>query len=199
MKNYFYKTLRKNEAGFFLVEILIALIISSIVAIGASVLVIQLINVKSTNANTVLVTKNIESAAHYLIRDVQMSEIGAKMDSHTGEYVITGIGRTDTEWLYLEWTWDDGEHRVAYEIDDEGNLYRTHKIGNSLQGRTLVAQYIDTGSTDWELVIDGLDEETGEATDLTVELSITASTGGYKSASQTRTIQAEPRVTPEGE
>lgn len=192
MMNRISNTFRQKEGGFLLVEVMIAVIIACIVAIGASVMIIQLLNVKATNANTTTTTKNIESAAHWLVRDVQMSEIAVAPSETDGQPdVISGIGSTETEWLWLEWTWDDGLHRVEYEIVD-GKLYRSHWIGTSLEGRTMVAECIDAGGTHWELLYEMVG---GESTNLTVELTLTATTGGYKSSSQTRTIQVEPRIT----
>ena len=154
-------------------ELLIAITITGIILIGISTMIFQVLTVKAMSANTVTVTKQVENALHHLIRDVQMSQ---------------NIGETETEWLVLEWTWDDGDHRVAYEIEAD-RLYRNHTISGSPEARTLVAQYIDTGLINWELLGE-------EPADEIVKITVAASVGGYKPASETRTIQVVPRVTP---
>lgn len=163
------KIYRQNEGGFMVVELLVALVITGIVIIGISTMIFQVLTVKAMSANTITVTKQVESALHHLIRDVQMSQ---------------NISQTETEWLVLEWTWDDGYHRVAYEIEAD-KLYRNHTISGLPETRSLVAQYIDTGLVDWTLM--------GEES---VNITVAASIGGYKPASETRTIQVAQRVTP---
>lgn len=166
------KIFRQNEDGFMAMELLIAMVITSIIIIGVSTMIFQILTVKAMSANTVAVTKQVESALHHLIRDVQMSQ---------------NIGKTETEWLVLEWTWDDGDHRVAYEIEAD-KLYRNHTLSGSPGDRTLVAQYIDTSLINWELAGEEFTEES-------VNITIAASIGGYKPASETRTIQVVSRVT----
>jgi hypothetical protein len=169
------KICRQGECGFMLMELMIAIVITGIIIIGVSTLIFQVLAVNAMSSNTLTVTKQVESALHHLNRDVQMSEN------------ITG---TETEWLVLEWAWDDGNHRVAYEIEGD-RLFRSHTISGSLESRSLVAQYIDTDLMNWELI-------TAETAAESANITVAASVGGYEPATAIRTIQVLSRVTPAG-
>lgn len=198
MINRIFKISRQRESGFTLIEVLVTLVLVSIVAIGASALIYHLLGVNSMNANAVTVTTSINSATDYLRDDVQMSNI-VTTDPDTGNDVITGIGTSDTEWLWLTWTWLDESknkefHRVAYEIEDN-KLYRTHTISNTSETlsetRTMISQYIDASGTEWDLSYDLVG---GKINGLTVDITISAFADGYRSATESRTIQVVPRV-----
>ena len=85
--------------------------------------------------------------------------------------------------LTLTWTEfgiDGDEHQVVYTlVGDE--LKREYYINSVLEATTFVAQYIDSGQTICEF------------SDGVLTLTITASIGGYKPATETRTYEITPR------
>ena len=85
--------------------------------------------------------------------------------------------------LTLTWTEfgiDGDEHQVVYTlVGDE--LKREYYINSVLEATTFVAQYIDSGQTICEF------------SDGVLTLTMTASIGGYKPATETRTYEITPR------
>ena len=83
--------------------------------------------------------------------------------------------------LILTWTdWEGAIHLVEYTITD-GKIRRSHYVDGVPLVETLVAQYINSSQTSCQFS-DGM-----------LNLTITASIGGYKPASETRTYEITPR------
>lgn len=83
--------------------------------------------------------------------------------------------------LILTWTdWEGAIHLVEYTITD-GKIRRSHYVDGVPSAETLVAQYIDSSQTICQFS-DGM-----------LNLTINASIGGYKPASETRTYEITPR------
>ncbi len=83
--------------------------------------------------------------------------------------------------LILTWTdWEGAIHLVEYTITD-GKIRRSHYVDGAPSSETLVAQYIDSSQTSCQFSA-GL-----------LRLTITATLGGYKPASETRTYEITPR------
>jgi len=81
---------------------------------------------------------------------------------------------------WMEFGIGGDEHQVVYTlVGDE--LKREYYINSVLEATTLVAQYIDSGQTICEF------------SDGVLTLTITASIGGYKPATETRTYEITPR------
>ena len=182
------KIFRQKEEGASLIELLVAIAISGVLIGGIATAVMQVMIVKAMSANMVTATKQVENAFHYLIKDVQMSQ-----------NITAPEELEEPEWLEFTWYWADEDapyHWVDYEIEED-KLYR-HETAFKLEDdelvlvrelRIRVAQYIDTDLLHWELSGQGTDEEN-------LEITIAATVGGYRSATETRVIAVAPRRTP---
>ena len=83
--------------------------------------------------------------------------------------------------LTLKWVeWDGTSHQVSYRLA-EGKLERNHSVNGGEPQKLIVAHYINPAMTDC-LLLDGV-----------LTCKITASVGGLRPSSETRTLQVAPR------
>ena len=171
----------KEQKGFTLVELLIAVAITAVISTGLMMTITQLFSVNSADSNRMAAVKQVENALHYLNRDVQMST-ASKITEDNGDSYPRNFPLT------LKWTDYTGEaaqdYKVDYALDANRDLLRTQTIDDNTTTATttIVAHDIDDLSSDYSF--------NGEV--LTVNL--TASVEGYKSATESRTLQVKPRI-----
>jgi prepilin-type N-terminal cleavage/methylation domain-containing protein len=161
----------RNQRGFTLVELLVAIAITGIIGSTAAMSVQQVImgTTLSNDKNTAI--NNVRNAGYWISRDVQMAQPSKIKDSDE-----LGANELANELLYLGWQeWGGSPHTVNYTLQD-GELWRDYD-----GGKTLIAQYIkpkQNGVTDchWD----------GEV----LTGNITAQVSGKI---ETRTFQVKPR------
>jgi len=192
----------KNESGFTLIELMLAILITGILVTGIATAILQVMAVKALSSNILTASTQVENVYHYLIRDIQMCQ------NVTAE--------EEGSLIVLRWSWPemDPYHRVDYQLDeDTGDLYRIHRIyendGTTLASETRlrVARFIDADPDLTKCIVypelccfvDPRDEE--ECTECpesdeqqSVEITISASIGGYKGRTETRVIEVTPRL-----
>lgn len=126
--------LKRYQAGFTLVEVLIALAITSLLGVGLTMAVTQSFTVNAqSNAHMIAVTQ-LKNASNSLSRDIQQA--------HT----ITPSGASGFP-LTLTWVkWDNTDNQVVYAIVD-GGLVRSHSVDGGASVDHVVAQNIDDSTT----------------------------------------------------
>ena len=237
----------RNQKGFTLVEVLIAIAITAAIGAGLAMAVFEVIQVNAMSNNRMEAIKQVENAFHYIIRDAQMTSphidpptsgsfinsslrsnanigntsiqvtnttnfpdsgwvvIGTDANKEIAKYTsktstrLSGIpspglinahasGEQVSNALALHWTdFNDTNYIVTYSIarvDGIKLLRRMEKIGDLEPVAMDVARYIDNALSSSNYDFDGKV--------LTVKL--TASTGGYKSATETRTVDVAFRM-----
>ncbi len=166
-------SLGRNQRGFTLIEVLVANAITGFIGVGIAAVVFQIINVSALSNNHVIIVKQVESAIHWINHDAQMAQT-----------VQPSVGSGFP--LNLSWVeWDNTSHQVSYVLQN-GELIRNHAVNGGEAQETMVAQYINTESANTTCQFVG-----GVLT-----LRVTASVGGFKSASETRISQVIPRSAP---
>jgi len=125
------KLFHKNRAGFTLIEIMVAVAITGIIALGAAISSGQLLNQTSRDTDYTAASRHAMNAIHWISRDVLMAQ------------TITGVeGFPQTDDLSLFWRgWDNSEHSVNYTLED-GTLKRTYSDGITVS-TTLIAEFIN--------------------------------------------------------
>jgi prepilin-type N-terminal cleavage/methylation domain-containing protein len=136
----------KRQMGFTLIEMLIAILISGIVGIGAVTAVYQIADSSRDSNNHLVATKQAENAVYNISVDAAMNQ----------ETVMTGSG---LHFITFKWTnWVDARYTVvSYSIDASGQLTRTQKVyrrkqvystGGSPESTqtSLIARYVDPSS-----------------------------------------------------
>jgi type II secretory pathway pseudopilin PulG len=126
--------LHRNQAGFMLVEVMAAVAITGILALGVSVSTGQLLNQTSRDRDYTSASRYATNALYWMSRDALMSQ------NTTGE-----AGFPATSPLCLKWTsWDNITYSANYTVT-EGTLYRTYSDGVAVK-TAMIAKHINTNA-----------------------------------------------------
>ncbi|MFA5450937.1 MAG: prepilin-type N-terminal cleavage/methylation domain-containing protein [Dehalococcoidales bacterium] len=135
----------ENQKGFTLIELIIAIAITSVVLAAATGTVYQLLAGNSHNSNAMLATRNIQQAGHWISRDILMA-YPKFIETNTADPVTdpdTTVAILTLYWFEFE-SYDpspEGDittiwHEVTYELTVNANgtnpLYRKHRVANSI-------------------------------------------------------------------
>jgi prepilin-type N-terminal cleavage/methylation domain-containing protein len=159
------KTLHKGQAGFTLVEVLVAVALTGLIGLGAAIGTGQLLNQTSRDTNYTTASRAAANALHWLGRDALMAR------------TIQGWEDFPADPLSFSWTnWDNTACSANYTVVD-GVLFRTFSNGVNVSS-TRIADHINT-----------TEDMTGCVSfDGTITLTITASAGkGAKIIDVTKT------------
>ena len=153
----------KNQKGFTLIEVLIALTITGLITGAITMSVSQVVTNNARSNAHMMSAKQVESAIHWISRDVQMAQI-VEPDGGSGFP------------LNLTWVeWDNTVNQVTYTLEN-GVLSRSHSVNGGAPKVTAVARHIDTDAGETNCQFAG-----GVLT-----LKITAAVDGFRPASETR-------------
>ena len=105
----FISKITKNQRGFTLIELIIAIAITTLIAGGVASALFQVYNVNTLNSNHMTATRQVQNAGFWISQDSQMAQIVDTTDD---------VGTAEIEILFLSWTgW-------GYDIgDDKGTDY----------------------------------------------------------------------------
>ena len=166
--HYFHR----GRAGFTIIETAMAIALTGIIGLGASVAFLQVSNQTSYNSDFTTASRQAMNAIHWLGQDVQMAQ------------TVTGAdGFPATSDLELSWKWwDNTVYSVNYTLEN-GSLRRSYSDGSNQQA-SLVAEYI-SNDPDWTNCV----SQNG-----TLTFTITASVGeGVHTVNVTRTREVSAR------
>ena len=126
-----FKSLIRSQKGFTLIEFIVAVAISGIIGLGASIASAQVLNQTATNNDYTLASRNTLNALHWISRDVSMAQD------------ITGAnGFPQTDNLCLSWMgWDNTAYTANYTL--ENGVLKRHYSQNDQTGITVIASYIN--------------------------------------------------------
>jgi prepilin-type N-terminal cleavage/methylation domain-containing protein len=134
------KSLKKNQTGFTLIELVVAMAITGILGVGVFTALFQIRNVNDTDNARMSAVKQVENAVYYINRDAQSAQ------------TITPGGDSGFP-LTLTWkTWGTptasppvppSTQNIIYSLDSNGILSRSD--GSSSKQ---IARYISTDSDD---------------------------------------------------
>jgi prepilin-type N-terminal cleavage/methylation domain-containing protein len=166
------KTMRRlgsvnvRQGGFTLIELVMVMAITAVIMAAVTGSIYQVIASNARNSARMIAVKQVESALHFMVRDVQMAQ----------PWLIQTDNLSGGEELKLGWReWDDTVNMVTYSVAG-GKLTRQFNSG----AQTTVAQFV--ASLDPVVDADG-----------NITVTITSTTSGRWSASETRTLRIEPR------
>jgi len=162
-----------GQHGFTLVEVLAGAAILGLISAGLGTAVYQTLNVNAMANSHNLTLRQVETAAFWLGRDVQM----AQTVEPTGAFGFP---------LHLSWVeWGGSTHEVTYSLANE-SFIREHSLDGAAPEAMVVANFIDTdpGATNCGYV------------DGSLSFKVTAEMGGFRPATKARAGQVIPRSAP---
>jgi hypothetical protein len=130
----------------------------------------QMYTAADLGANRMAAVKEVESAVHWVSRDVQMAQ-------------SLSLGAGSGFPFSINWVqWDNADHQIAYVLEN-GELVRRYSIDGGVSVRQVVARHIssDAGLTNCQF-------SGGEFT-----LKVTATLGGFRPSLETRICRVSPR------
>lgn len=125
------KSFNKNRAGFTLIEMIAAITITGLIAMGASLATGQVLNQTTRNNDYTTASRNAMNALHWISRDALMAQ------------TINGTaGFPLTQALSMKWTgWDNSSFTANYTVTN-GQLRRIYSDGTQVT-TTVIAEDIN--------------------------------------------------------
>jgi hypothetical protein len=126
------RLLARGQGGFTVLEMVVSLVLTSLIGLGASMASAQVLQQTSHNSDFATASRQAMNAIYWISRDAQMAQVTAGADAfpEAGDLVFT--------WT----TWDNEVGRAVYTLSD-GELRRQYSVDGGDPAVTLVAEYIN--------------------------------------------------------
>lgn len=161
----------RDQTGFTLVELLVAIALVGLLSAGIAGMISQLLTMNARTSNHMIAVRQVQQAGKEISKDaLQAQSVEPGADS--------GFP------LFLSWTDLEGvTNNITYTITEDGELHRTLIRSEGAPESRVIARYIVAGN-----------ETTCELFSKGIKLTITASVGGgpYEGR-ETREYKAEAR------
>ena len=177
--------LKRNQKGFTLIEMIVAIAISSAIGGGILLSIYQTISYQAMDKARMNCVKNVENAIHYIIQDAQMAQ---KIEPDADVDGFFPLVLTWTEWDVAS---PEYEHVVTYSLTGSGSseLERQHLASDTCGGEPKK----DLNVVGRDMIPDP-DKTNCGYTGGVLTLELTATITGYpKEISETRDIEILPR------
>ena len=165
-------SINKKQRGFTLIDLLIAIAITSVITGGITTAIFQTFTVNARTSSHMTAVRQVQNAGFWISCDTQMAE------------EVEPSGATGFNPLTLTWTeWVDGTvNVVTYTITVDDELKRSHSEDGGAPIEMIVARYIDSTNTSCQF------------TDGVLTVTVTAAVGDYpETVSETRVYEITPR------
>jgi len=129
-----FGSINKNQKGFTMVELLIAVAITAVIVGSVTTVIFQVFTGNTRTSNHMTAVRQVQNAGYWVSHDVQMANS------------VNATGAAGFP-LLLTWVkWEDGtSDNVTYALTSS-QLVRTEKVGAGLPKTTVVARYITQAS-----------------------------------------------------
>ena len=174
--------INKNQRGFTLIEIMIAIAITALITSGITTAIFQMFSINTRSTNHMTAVREVQNAGYWVSHDAQMA-ISVELAEGQPGYPAESPVNTKFPLTFTWREWDNNDtHTVVYTLESGGEpmwLKRSHFINGDVT-ETNVAQYI----------IPGVPQTNAEFTDGVLTLTVTATVG---ETSETRVYEIIPR------
>ena len=186
--------LNKNQSGFTLIELMIAVAISSLVTIGFLVTILQVFHGSLSSSGEMTVVRQVQNAGYYISRDIQMAkEVSIDDNPGTAELEVVTLTWYEYEFYHTPPAdpndRDGNGHQVIYTLVD-GKLKRGYYFAlEDVYGNVT----FDSEPDYTTFVAENISDISCQFYGNELAVTVTASVGGWRPQSATRTYEAEPR------
>ena len=177
--------INKNQKGFTLVELAVALAITGLITGGITMTIFQVFDVNARTSNHMTAVRQVQNAGYWISRDAQMAQ----------STVITEVLGFPSTLTWTEYVAPSDEHQVVYTLLADNKLQREHYTNRDINPdpntTTFVAQYIDSDTTKTKCEFIDTD---GDTIKDKLILIVTATVSGWpQEQSETRIYEVIPR------
>jgi prepilin-type N-terminal cleavage/methylation domain-containing protein len=169
------KLINKNQLGFTLIELMLAVALSGIITGAITTTIIQVVTGTVRTNNHMIAVRQVQSAGYWISHDTVMIQ---------QEPVIVNNASSQLESITLTWyEWNSDEvHEVVYSLADN-NLRRSYSVNGTTE-TGIIAEFINPDPEKTKCEFTG-----GKLT-----FTITATVGaGSQAQSETRVYEVKPR------
>ena len=166
------KSFRKGERGFTIIELLVALAITGLIAGALSMTIAQIMGSNSQSSNHATVIRQVQNAGYWVSHDVQMAQSDPTIDLSADGFP-----------LVITWTeWNGTENEVTYTITGT-DMIRSLSVNGVPTSSFIVARYLEVDPTKTLCTFSGG----------ILYLTVTATINDLRTVSETREYQIVPR------
>jgi len=167
------KRLHKDQMGLTIIELLVVIVLTGLITAAITTTFFQVFNMNARTANHMSALSQVQQAGKLVSEDILEAQPDMIDDnpSGPGEFLILGWNSTVL-------------HEVTYTLED-GELWRSEKIGEGAPETTRVAEYIDSDPTKTSCHLEG--------TVLIFKVTATVGEGTWGEESETRIYRVQPR------
>ncbi len=177
MFNKLLKVLRikhNKQQGFTLIELMVALAVSSIILSGITVTIYQIVSINALASNRMYAVNQVQNAGYWISNDAEMAHAIDVNDD---------IGTPDLELVTIDWVdWDGNTHKSVYTLAG-GIIKRSYILNLGTPVETIIAQNINPSTS---CVLD-------ETYYKRLIVTLSATVGGFKPVTVNRIYETIPR------
>jgi len=194
------KIFNRNQKGFTLVELLIAITITAVISIAVATASYQIFKVNARSLNRQIAIGQVQNGANAISRDAQQTQDIVPIDHNNSPLTVNGsnqivfdLTKANGDRLEIDWVaWDvatqhNTTYKVIYSVVNRV-LQKTVTLkvdnGSPTTSTAVAANYVTSATGNWDL-----DEKT---LNLIVQVDVPNTTAGNK-ATENRTLQIVPR------
>ncbi len=171
------RSINRNQLGFTLMELTIAMAISGIITGAVTMTIFQVVDSSGRTSAHMTAVRQVQSAGYWVSHDVLMAQDLVLADESVDDPDGSRFPFTLT---WSDWT-NNEVHTVIYSIVGD-ELQRAHSINSGAATMGVIAEFIDPGNTSCEY------------TGGTLVFTVTATVGaGSAAQTETRTYEVIPR------
>jgi prepilin-type N-terminal cleavage/methylation domain-containing protein len=167
--------INKNQLGFTLTEVILAIAIAGIITGGITTTIFSVVTGSARTSNHMTAVRQVQNAGYWVSHDAQMAQPNSIDDNPSGG-----------EFLVLGWTdWANDDHQVVYSLLADNKLQRSHSINDGTAETAIIAEYINPAMTSC-VFTDTNDDDIDD----TLIFEVTAT---VQQQTETRVYEAVPR------
>jgi prepilin-type N-terminal cleavage/methylation domain-containing protein len=134
------RSINKDQRGFTILEILIAIAVTGLITSGVTGAIFQIIEGSTRSSNDVAAIREVQKAGYWISQDAQMAQ----------DLEMVGVSGFPLTLTWIDWEGD--EYQSVYTLASN-KIQREYSVNGANTEVSLVAQYINHVGTNCEFVV----------------------------------------------